>query len=295
MPGTEIIRTTIGPVQRRIAWFLSLRSASGFSSPSLAPVLSNQRQNVSKRYALPLWARSQAGSTAKVGASQRGGASGSAGGWTLPKSVPEPRKVRINGSLGAPAALSARSNTSKFVLALARGADFVDMKTGAPGADAARQQQSALPFIKSRFHLHNESKLSFGPDADGGLASTLPVAPLTSNSIRNQGSLQPVAKRANVLPVATSFPGDDFRSSGDQVWQSHANSSDQNERSSTETNALGGNVRTNTGGAATIHLDGAALGRWTIQHVEQALSKSTNSMTGVDPRATMPRGHVSPF
>jgi hypothetical protein len=46
---------------------------------------------------------------------------------------------------------------------------------------------------------------------------------------------------------------------------------------------------------ATLHLDGAALGRWTIRHIERALAKPSSGMTGVDPRATMPRGHISPF
>jgi hypothetical protein len=44
-----------------------------------------------------------------------------------------------------------------------------------------------------------------------------------------------------------------------------------------------------------LHLDGAALGRWAIQHLERALSKPANGITGIDPRATSPRGHVSPF
>ncbi len=52
-------------------------------------------------------------------------------------------------------------------------------------------------------------------------------------------------------------------------------------------------ARQNAG--ATLHLDGAALGRWTIQHIERALARPSNGMTGVDPRATMPRGHISPF
>jgi hypothetical protein len=48
-------------------------------------------------------------------------------------------------------------------------------------------------------------------------------------------------------------------------------------------------------GAATVHLDGSALGRWAIQHLERSLSKPANGMTGVDPRAGAPRGRVSPF
>jgi len=48
-------------------------------------------------------------------------------------------------------------------------------------------------------------------------------------------------------------------------------------------------------GQSVLHLDGAALGRWAIQHLERALSRPANGITGIDPRATSPRGHVSPF
>ncbi len=48
-------------------------------------------------------------------------------------------------------------------------------------------------------------------------------------------------------------------------------------------------------GASTIHIDGAALGRWAVRHLERTLSKPAVGMTGVDPRATLPRTRVSPF
>jgi hypothetical protein len=53
--------------------------------------------------------------------------------------------------------------------------------------------------------------------------------------------------------------------------------------------------RQNIQGMSTVHLDGAALGQWTIQHLERTLAKPTAGMTGVDPRAGLPRGRVSPF
>jgi hypothetical protein len=48
-------------------------------------------------------------------------------------------------------------------------------------------------------------------------------------------------------------------------------------------------------GVSTIHIDGSALGRWTVQHLERALSKPATGMTGVDPRAAVPRSRVAPF
>jgi hypothetical protein len=46
---------------------------------------------------------------------------------------------------------------------------------------------------------------------------------------------------------------------------------------------------------STLHIDGAALGRWTVQHLERALGKPATGMTGVDPRSTIPRSRVAPF
>jgi hypothetical protein len=47
--------------------------------------------------------------------------------------------------------------------------------------------------------------------------------------------------------------------------------------------------------ASTLHIDGAALGRWTIEHLARTLGKPTTGMTGVDPRLTLPRSRVQPF
>jgi hypothetical protein len=56
-----------------------------------------------------------------------------------------------------------------------------------------------------------------------------------------------------------------------------------------------GPQRQNIRGASTVHLDGATLGQWAIQHLERTLAKPSAGMTGVDPRASLPRGRVSPF
>lgn len=46
---------------------------------------------------------------------------------------------------------------------------------------------------------------------------------------------------------------------------------------------------------STLHLDGAALGRWAVHHLERTLARPPSGMTGVDPRAAVPRTRVSPF
>jgi hypothetical protein len=46
--------------------------------------------------------------------------------------------------------------------------------------------------------------------------------------------------------------------------------------------------------SSTLHLDGSALGRWAVDHLQRTLSKPATGMTGVDPRAVIPRSRVSP-
>lgn len=46
---------------------------------------------------------------------------------------------------------------------------------------------------------------------------------------------------------------------------------------------------------STLHIDGHALGRWTIQHLERVLGRPSAGITGVDPRASAPRTRISPF
>jgi hypothetical protein len=44
-----------------------------------------------------------------------------------------------------------------------------------------------------------------------------------------------------------------------------------------------------------LHIDGAALGRWTLDHMTRTLSKPSMGLTCVDPRAAAPRSRVAPF
>ena len=46
---------------------------------------------------------------------------------------------------------------------------------------------------------------------------------------------------------------------------------------------------------ATLHVDGAALGRWTIQHLTRVMSRPVSGITSVDPRSIIPRARVAPF
>lgn len=56
-----------------------------------------------------------------------------------------------------------------------------------------------------------------------------------------------------------------------------------------------GNGGQRTSGATTIHLDGNALGKWTIEHLTRALAKPPAGITSIDPRSIIPRSRVAPF
>jgi hypothetical protein len=70
---------------------------------------------------------------------------------------------------------------------------------------------------------------------------------------------------------------------------------DQSPSSGRNGTADGGQPRRGGPAVATLHIDGSALGRWAVQHLERALGKPATGMTGVDPRATIPRSRVAPF
>jgi hypothetical protein len=72
---------------------------------------------------------------------------------------------------------------------------------------------------------------------------------------------------------------------------------DQDQSFSTDSSNgdTGGPSNQNGPAVSTIHIDGSVLGRCAIQYLERALSKPTTGMTGVDPRASLPRSRIAPF
>jgi hypothetical protein len=46
---------------------------------------------------------------------------------------------------------------------------------------------------------------------------------------------------------------------------------------------------------SSLYIDGAALGRWTLDHVTRALSRPPMGLTSVDPRIGVPRTKLAPF
>ena len=57
----------------------------------------------------------------------------------------------------------------------------------------------------------------------------------------------------------------------------------------------GSSMRSHGPSGATLHLDGPTLGRWAVDHLGRVLAKPSSGITGVDPRAVLPKTRVSPF
>lgn len=157
-------------------------------------------------------------------------------------------------------------------------------KQAIPIADSSRMQ----PLIPLFNQLVSNSKIN-------GDYSTTSVAPPAREPRIGDSERAPLMERQVDQPQGSYLGGSVGRPAALQSFDSErlpdgpdapsASGADTSKRASTTSQAK----------TATLHLDGSSLGRWAIQHLERALSKPLNGMTGVDPRATIPRGHVSPF
>jgi hypothetical protein len=109
---------------------------------------------------------------------------------------------------------------------------------------------------------HSAWQISGGVDVD---ATTEPTTADTGTSLRDR-SFPPANERA---PSGRHIAGQS------NSWSLDRDADDRNVQPQSKRSAV-----------STIHLDGSALGRWTVQHLERALGKPATGMTGVDPRAT---------
>jgi hypothetical protein len=131
-----------------------------------------------------------------------------------------------------------------------------------------------------------------------GSATSPPLAPAhipsTRQSVREM--VDGVAPDPTITATDRTFPGQSSFSPGDHPPLTPSPASPYQTRPQYP-DATAGNsqIQGNKAAVSTIHIDGSALGRWTIQHLERALGKPTTGMTGVDPRAAIPRSRVAPF
>jgi hypothetical protein len=135
----------------------------------------------------------------------------------------------------------------------------------------------------------------------GGTFGSLSPPALAPSAVdpARQISAETEAASITELTVAdtdASLRGQNFHPASDRAPSRHYIAGQLNPWS-VDRDADHGTVQTQNKRSAvsTIHLDGSALGRWTVQHLERALGKPATGMTGVDPRATPPRSRVEPF
>jgi hypothetical protein len=120
------------------------------------------------------------------------------------------------------------------------------------------------------------------------------VRPLKTDAV----SQQPMSpyRRPHRTPVNDSWSAISFAPPPPQDELS-STANEMNPSDSTTLDHASGQSRHRESRASsvTLHLDGSALGRWAVDHLGRILSRPAAGMTGVDPRASIPRGRVSPF
>ena len=166
-----------------------------------------------------------------------------------------------------------------------------------PGADLQKPiaRKGPLPVLDSGY-------------VPSGSARSSALAPLATRSLQGLPNLQRAQARRPDLHQTNdlSHPNDLFqpkdlsRREGLVPYDSRADpkqraSADQETRlTGRDADATSDPPRSKSA-ISTIHIDGSALGRWTVQHLERALSKPATGITGVDPRAAVPRTRIAPF
>lgn len=106
-----------------------------------------------------------------------------------------------------------------------------------------------------------------------------------SAAARHEGGTHGEWERLDVVPSVAGSTASRRPMQGDNPGHWHSN------------DVLSGNLQTAAAGPglSTLHIDGAELGRWTIEHLSRALARPAMGMTSIDPRAIVPRSRVSPF
>jgi hypothetical protein len=278
----------------RIVWFLGLQQILHFPRFSLAPSIVSRPGRRLAAYT---------SDTAPSGGSEfRPGPTAASGTRHFRQDAFAKRNPSIGPSRGAEATMFRRSVTEAMTPRLSniasrqarlkltpiavRGGTFETHIGVRPAADGERlgPQKRHLPIV-SFVHASSGSRKStaLAPSLSRSDVQHFPEPERDQPQRRTVAGADDVFRRQRRL-FANEQPQSTQRVAGDQTpWfpdrEATAASEPQRRKS----------------GVSTIHIDGSALGRWTVQHLERALSKPTTGMTGVDPRAAVPRSRVAPF
>jgi hypothetical protein len=284
------------PSRSRIAWFLRLQRILVFPKHFLAPQAGTYRS--------PELVGDEAGPVQRrdLGPVTHPAAEVS----PVRRAVPDHLALRpLNKSMALSSSSTARAITAASAGRAVKRPMFQNVYRIAPGRRSPVTMNSAFTSMAAG-SKHDYLRAIWGPTPDHAgssirteiqtrisFADTLPI----SRSIRNNQPQQSAAERTFISrSPETTLRAPPPPSTGDARSEQ---TSVLNRRpfSGGPPPDLGRSLHRQEirGGASTVHLDGATLGQWAIQHLERVLAKPSAGMTGVDPRASLPRGRVSPF
>jgi hypothetical protein len=279
----------------RIKWFLELQQASHFPRYQLAPfpkivsfrratmgqhetadlAVAKQFQPATRR---PISAAVQSPRAVDMLASQMGAG--------VPGLLPGFRPARLT-SLPASGQAPSRPYTLPLEAfhkdALTSNLDWAALARRSRTASLAGETRRVLPVINAA-EVRLMTPSQFAPNA--APAQTKRAMTSATRDMKGSDNLS-VEIRPTQVSSLVSHPG--YIAHEDWADSTHLDSSDSDGSPPTMRKTQ------SKASASTLHLDGAALGRWTVQHLTRTLGKPAAGMTGVDPRAVPPRSRIQPF
>ncbi len=283
------------PTKNRVAWFLGLQRAWTFPKYFLAPQFGKPRKpDVLREEDQPAGSRHHAGYSSPTAANTR---------------VRHARPDRQMSGLATRQSASRGSLTTQLVAPPlpGRAIEHPKVKRADVGITSGRSPMATRPPNVSRIFVPISARtaaVSRPTAAPAGRTLGTTIVKYSSPAARpaifrslQLGQLQQHAARK---PLVSVSPESTLRvppPSAIAEFTSEPSFESRSQPSSPkpQTDRAGDRQRQDNGRTSTVHLDGAALGQWTIRHLERALARPASGMTGVDPRASPPRGRVSPF
>lgn len=213
-------------------------------------------------------------------------------------------------SFARPNSLSALLLMAKIPLvgqkAQAKGPTIVPVqrRSLSPGITAARAQtpqghtgRSLVAKRENLARMRRLQSLGIWSDQQSGPKQLLQLAPIHTPSSQpafNELEPHPVPE-ATTAWISETISGMRPYQTGDQPLVNTRVSHERYPSSSRNEWQDGERSERSKRAVSTLHIDGSALGRWAVQYLERSLGKPTMGMTGVDPRASVPRSRVAPF
>ncbi len=295
MTSKPTLMGSLASSKRQIAWYLSLGNHPNFSQQSLAPISTARRLATITPDYPHIWSTALARSNEDQASDLRSQA-------TKPAEIPIKRRspasklgfIYIAGRSFSTISPTGSTTTTSGPLA-PRQNGLLRKETILPGATLNRHWTTAPASGEGPFQPDERIDTMISAYTSRKTLSGAPAAPPPRDLQMMQAGLSVAPQRRSPLSKEADSDEKAALTAADQPSQGTSTANNDVLSPVQYTGALTAGDAIGQASPNTLHLDGAVLGRWTIQHLERALSKPSNGMTGVDPRATTPRGHISPF